>query len=283
MSPNVPSRLRGDPGRLQQVLLNLIGNAVKFTAKGKVSVSVCLDREDEQSATLRFSVRDTGIGIPADRRSRLFLPFTQVDGSVSRQFGGTGLGLAISKQLVDLLGGEIGVESELGVSSTFWFTAVFKKPPVAPPIPAEMPGLPRERPERRTPEPRTRPVRVLVAEDNVVNQLLASRILEKAGHSVAIANNGREVLAWLQTEAFDMVLMDVQMPVMDGLEATRAIRRSEAGKGTHLPIIAMTAHAMTGDRKACLAAGMDDYISKPIRPAELLYLVAKDHAGEPGA
>ncbi len=272
ISPQAPSRLRGDARRLRQVLVNLIGNAVKFTARGEVVVQARLERENEQSAVIHFSVRDTGIGIAADRQDCLFLPFTQVDNSMTRKYGGTGLGLAICKRLVELLGGEIGVESVLGTGSTFWFTAVFEKPA------NQSPDASAGRGEHSHANFIDRPARVLVAEDNIVNQRVACRILQKAGHTVTIANNGREALAALRQQTFDVVLMDVQMPEMDGFEATRVIRNSESGKGTHLRIIAVTAHTLSADRERCLAAGMDDFISKPVRPVDLLSLVASSVA-----
>jgi PAS domain S-box-containing protein len=405
--PDVPEALVGDPGRLRQILVNLIGNAIKFTAKGEVVLLVERESQDEQSASLHFSVRDTGIGIPREKLGILFQAFSQVDSSTTRKYGGTGLGLAISAQLVKLMAGKVWVESEPGHGSTFHFTARFGLS--ASPAPrqadidlARVQGLPvlvvddngtnrrilhdllrdwgvvptlaesgrqalaamqqaagagepfrlvlldnmmpemdgfmlaeeiqrhpglagatlmmlssaerrdnaarcRElgvtayltKPIRRTEllraimnavggaasqsaakaSPRDairqgeRRLRLLLTEDNVVNQKLAVRLLEKRGHSVVVAGTGREALDWLARETFDVVLMDVQMPEMDGFEATRLIREREQETGQHVPIVAMTAHAMKGDRERCLHEGMDGYISKPLRPQELFEAV----------
>jgi signal transduction histidine kinase/CheY-like chemotaxis protein len=410
---NVPQLLRGDPGRLRQVLLNLLSNAVKFTEKGEVLLSVTCDEEDPRMAKLRFTVTDTGIGIPADRMHRLFRSFSQVDASTTRKFGGTGLGLAISRQLVELMGGAIEAESEVGKGSTFRFTAVLEKQQGAGARPQIVPerfrslrvlvvddhptnrkllrhqlaswgcrfeeaesgalalqllraaaGTPRafnlalidyqmpemdgeslaraikadphlarvplilltsvtglndsERMERAgfsgyltkpikqsqlfdciatvvaTPaqaekmahtklvtrhsveQARERArVRVLVAEDNPVNQKVATRTLEKLGFRCEVAGNGREALAALQRTGFNLVLMDCQMPEMDGFEATRRIREREAEGGPRVPIVAMTANAMAGDRESCLRAGMDDYIAKPFNPSELAAVIER--------
>jgi len=399
----VPEILVGDPSRLRQVVVNLVGNAVKFTERGEVTVEVALQAEEGGTAWLHFSVRDTGIGISSEKQAAMFEPFTQADGSTTRRYGGTGLGLSISRRLVEMTGGTIWVESTPGQGSTFHFTTRFGvgKPfePVAPAQEASLADVPvlvvddnatnrqivegmlrvwhmkpvlaesaREalsrleqalnegRPfpliltdanmpemdgfalvERIRQNPRltgatimmltsagqrgdaarcrqlgvaaylTKPVgqselfdalvqvlgqgicepqaaalitrhslrggrkglRVLLAEDNVVNQTLAVRLLEKRGCRVVVAGNGREAVAALEKGGFDLVLMDVQMPEMDGLEATAAIREKEITTGTHIPIIAMTAHAMKGDRERCLAGGIDGYVSKPVRPQEL--------------
>jgi signal transduction histidine kinase/HPt (histidine-containing phosphotransfer) domain-containing protein len=281
--PEVPSLLRGDPSRLRQVLINLVGNAIKFTSKGDVAVSVALVQETEQGVVLRFSVRDTGIGIPADKLGLLFKEFSQVDASTTRRFGGTGLGLAIAKQLTELMGGAIGVQSKEGRGSEFWFTARFEKLPPRETVAGSLSGmrgrasLEAERPLSTRLEPHGRGnVRVLLAEDNLTNQQVAQAILRKLGLRADAVANGREALLALRNIPYDLVLMDVQMPEMDGLEATRAIRA--AGDGVlnpGIPIIAMTAHAMQGDHEKCLAAGMDDYISKPVTPAGLSVLIEK--------
>ncbi len=392
--PDVPDALIGDAGRLRQVIVNLAGNAIKFTEQGEVVVEVATEKQDEQSLCLRFSVRDTGIGIPPGQQQQIFGAFEQADTSTTRKYGGTGLGLAISAQLAALMGGRIWVESEPGKGSVFHFTACFGlgAPPAAPRVDISLRGLPvlivddnethrrileetltnwRMKPisvesataaltemQRAaaggTPFPLVlldammpemdgyalarqikaqpelaraavmmlsaadlsgdrasrqalgltaslvkpikqsdlldtimnalgttalgldkgsgafaggefsalRPLRLLLAEDNLVNQRLAVRLLEKRGHAVVVAANGQETLDRLASEPFDAVLMDVQMPVMDGFEATAAIRAREAVTHVHLPIIAMTAHAMTGDRERCLASGMDGYVSK---------------------
>ncbi len=404
VSPDVPDGLVGDPGRLRQVLVNLGGNAVKFTDAGEVVVRVEKQSQEGDQVCLHFAVADTGIGIPADKREKLFKAFSQIDASTTRKHGGTGLGLAISSQLVQMMGGRIWVESEPGRGSTFHFTARFGQSAAPAPrrLPAEigkLRGMPvlcvddnatnrrvlqgllahwgmrptvvgggnqalavleqaqqagepfplvltdnmmpemdgfalvehiRRHPElagatlmmvssagrrdearrcqelgvsaymtkpirpaelmaailqalrlaepdaaraRRAsrPPPRRRvpSLRILLAEDNLVNQKLAVRLLEKRGHAVAVARDGREALAALARQPFDLVLMDVQMPEMDGWEATAAVRAKEREAGGHIPIVAMTALAMKGDRERCLAAGMDGYVSKPLQPAEL--------------
>jgi signal transduction histidine kinase/CheY-like chemotaxis protein/HPt (histidine-containing phosphotransfer) domain-containing protein len=413
VAPEVSSLVRGDPGRLRQALVNLVGNAIKFTHQGEVTVRVSLVGQDDRAATLRFAVSDTGIGIPPDRLGALFAPFTQVDGSTTRKYGGTGLGLAIAKQLVDLMGGQIGVESEPGKGSTFWFTAVLEKPRDghAPKedrfadlrgvnvlvvddhptnrllvttllgswgcrfaeaecgeaglvqlgeaarrgdpfqialIDMMMPGMDGEelgraikadphlqethlimltslgqrsdatrlqqlgfcgyllKPIRRSAlrdcmaaaidrkpptdgqssaslatlrcldAPPTVRARILVAEDNPTNQTVAIAILKKLGHVADAVGNGGEAIKALRKIPYDLVLMDCQMPEMDGYEATRWIRSSDSGVcNPNIPIIAMTAHAMKGDREQCLAAGMNDYLSKPVQPQELAETIAR--------
>ncbi len=403
---DVPSRLCGDPGRLRQILINLAGNAIKFTAKGEVVIRVTLDEENETRATVRFSVTDTGPGIPQERMNRLFKSFSQVDSSTTRKYGGTGLGLSISKSLVELMGGRIGVESIEGKGSTFWFTAVLAKQGEDKQSEAGLPGsirgkrilavddnatnrfilreqllswgcqheeaasgaealsklheafaahnpfelavLDMDMPDMdgatlgqrikedpnlsktiliiltsrgrrgdakqmqeigfsayltkpvkssqlydclvkvvgsqsRAPEEGSVPIitrhslkeesqgkiRLLLAEDNIINQKVALGILGKIGYRADVAVNGQEVLAALEKAPYDLILMDVQMPEMDGFEATAAIRQKEKEMGRHIPIIAMTAHAMKGDRELCLEKGMDDYVSKPIQAKDL--------------
>ena len=406
---DVPQYLRGDAGRLRQVLLNLLSNAVKFTAGGEVVLSVSNEGDSEEETTLRFEVRDTGIGIPADRVDRLFKSFSQVDSSTTRKYGGTGLGLSIAKRLCTLMGGEIGVHSEEGRGSTFWFTAVLGKAnPAHQPLPRvpieemhrarilvvddnatnrrvvahclahwgctweeadsgptalevldaaesrgeafdlalldfQMPGMDgamlatRIREDARLREmslilltsvsllgdvqrmrelgfvgylvkpvkpsqlfdcialvlgsrtsnddavrpalitrnvledsPTGPPARILVAEDNLVNQKVAARILQKAGYRCDIACDGREAVEAVENFAYDLVLMDCQMPEMDGFAATRVIRALDSEALARIPIVAMTANAMQGDRELCLEAGMDDYLSKPVRAEQLI-------------
>ena len=272
--PTVPRRLRGDPGRLRQVLVNLVSNAVKFTDRGgEVVVRVRVASEDDQAALLRFDVQDTGIGIAADVHERLFQPFSQADGSTSRKYGGTGLGLTISKRLVELMHGEIGVDSTIGWGSTFWFTILFEAVPKSEPELADSSPA-TQGDERAAPWPRFEAgelpstPRILVVEDNPINQQVASGWLQRLGCRADVAANGFEALDALHRIAYSAVLMDCQMPEMDGFQATAEIRRRE-GSARRTPIIAMTANAMKGDRERCLAAGMDDYISKPVHIEEL--------------
>ena len=428
IAPEVPSSLQGDPGRLRQVILNMAGNAIKFTHQGEVALRVSLVSEDAAKAELRFEITDTGIGIPEEMIPLLFSPFTQVDGSTTRKFGGTGLGLAISKQLAELMGGQVGVTSKAGEGSTFWFTAVFEKMSPDHAVPDDrgdlkgvrvlivddnetnrlllatllkswgclfeeasdaaqalealnraaaggrpfeitildflMPGMdgmelgrvikasPALRDTRlvmmtslgergqagrlkgigfsgyltkpirqsqiheclslvmgRTPPPDTQPLkaiitrhtvaesrkrrlRILVAEDNATNQILALEILKKLGYRADVAANGKEAVSAWQTVPYDLVLMDCQMPEMDGFEATRKIRELEVASPKleaespsafrlppsvlpHIPIIAMTAHALKGDRERCLEAGMSDYLSKPVQPKDLALMLER--------
>jgi len=410
---NVPSLLQGDPGRLRQILLNITANAIKFTEKGEVVLQVLLDEETEKKATIRFSIKDTGIGISRDRRDRLFKPFSQADTSTTRKYGGTGLGLVISKQLAEMMGGQIGVESLENKGSTFWFTAVFKRQPkreqsvfttpeaisgkqilavddnetnrkllgnfleswnckyslaasgqdaltllrkahkagtsfdlaIVDYMMPEMDGEALGKFIKNDPDLRnivlvmlsswgkhvdasrmeeigfaaylTKPIkrnhlfnclgklfsgnlnksesvsgskaltpeifgnkrstaRLLVVEDNPTNQKLALRLLEKIGCSADIAANGKEAIKALETASYDLVLMDLQMPEMDGLEATKIIRETSSEVKRHdIPIVAMTAHAMKDHKDRCLDAGMDDYISKPIRSEKLKAVLKK--------
>jgi signal transduction histidine kinase/CheY-like chemotaxis protein/HPt (histidine-containing phosphotransfer) domain-containing protein len=409
--PDVPDHLIGDPGRLRQVIVNLVGNAIKFTHAGEVVVHVRARERRDDSVILEFSIKDTGIGIPRDKQARMFEAFEQADTSTTREYGGTGLGLAISKQLVELMHGEIGIESEAGKGTNFRFTARFKlqpkpaadrrhsqqdylqglrvlvvddnetnrfilqeitnvwgmKPAVAcsvdeaiaileqgkvsgEPIelvltdmymprrdgfaliewlrsrpeyadvrvmilssgptaehrarakemhvasyltkpvrqstlfdaiataigpPEVLAAAPTAAPAAVASDQEVRPLQILLAEDNPVNQLTATTMFEKLGHAVVVANNGRQAIDKINEQAFDIVFMDVQMPEMDGVTATGEIRRSEKTTGKHIPIVAMTAHAMKGDKEKCLEAGMDDYVSKPIRRKDLAEVVAR--------
>ncbi len=262
----VPILLRGDAGRLRQVLINLIGNALKFTARGGVRVVVTNVSETESDSTIRFAVIDTGEGIGRDTQTRLFQPFTQADDSNSRRHGGTGLGLAISKQLVELMGGEIGVVSRPNDGSSFWFFLTLIRQPGATRrlTTQEHVNTPKLRPQPLD----LRGVRVLIADDNEVNQRVASLLLMRTGVQTSVVDNGRKAVdSWAQNK-HDLILMDCQMPGLDGYEATREIRRRER-TGVRIPIIAITAHAMLGDREKCLEAGMDDFIAKPIQAEEL--------------
>jgi signal transduction histidine kinase/HPt (histidine-containing phosphotransfer) domain-containing protein len=264
----VPRWLRGDPHRLRQIILNLLGNAIKFTDHGRVSLDVQLEEEHAPQVELRFLVHDTGIGIPLEIQRNLFQAFSQGDSSTTRRFGGTGLGLAISRRLVELMGGIIGVESRPGDGSTFWFTVVLDlgeasaAPPAAQPLP------------RNEASGETESLRVLVAEDNMINQRVITGQLAKLGYKADVVNNGIEVLRAMEHRRYDLILMDCQMPEMDGYRATEEIRARE-GRYEHTIIIALTASAMQGTRERCLEAGMDDYISKPVDVAELARLL--DH------
>ena len=414
--PDVPDHLIGDPGRLRQVLMNLIGNAIKFTPQGEIQLRIQKEWQTDEEVCLRFLLSDTGIGIPAEKQKSIFEAFTQADGSTTRQYGGTGLGLTISSRLVALMGGRIEVESEVGKGSTFYFSARFKLQPagVQKPLPAKFSSIENLRvlivddhasnrrilsemlthwrlkptpaasadaamlelqeadnagtpfslvlldaqmpqvdgfslAERIKQNPRfaglplimltssgmrgdgvrcreiginayltkpinpadlldsilltlgtppgegsqqpswvTRhflrehrtPIRILLAEDNIVNQRLAQRLLQKQGHQVTIAGNGREALQAVENEPFDLVLMDIQMPELNGFQATAAIRERERESGAHIPIIAMTAHAMKGDDERCFAAGMDHYVAKPIRAQELYQAIESVISGK---
>ncbi len=267
IDPDIPDRLRGDPLRLRQILINLVNNAVKFTEEGEIAIRADLAESADDDVCLRFTVRDTGIGIPPEERAHLFTSFMQADSSTTRKYGGTGLGLAISKRLAELLGGEIRVDppeaAGAGTGTQFSFTAWFG--PAA--GPAEDPGAAAPESRRDRPVTDLAGIRVLLAEDNRINQEVALEILQGRGVEAAVVENGAEAVDAVRKGRYDAVLMDVQMPVMDGLEAARAIRM-ELGRKT-LPIIALTAHALDGDRKRCLAEGMNDYISKPIDPEKL--------------
>jgi len=276
---DVPLALRGDPGRLRQVLINLVGNAVKFTERGAVGVSVTVAADAGPDVTVRIAIRDTGIGISAGTQARLFAAFTQADGSSTRKYGGTGLGLAISKRLVELMRGEIGVESTPGAGSTFAFTARFERQPAVADA-GRHDGPPHEvaTPGRNA----ASPLRVLVAEDNAVNRKVALLQLKRLGCAGDAVVNGLEAVDAVIRAAYDIILMDCQMPEMDGYEATRAIRRLE-GDRRHTPIVAMTAHTLPGDREKCLAAGMDDYLGKPVQIGELQAALDRWRARVPSA
>ena len=272
-SPEIPSLVRGDSNRLRQVLINLAANAIKFTERGEVAVRVGLDSADHGKATLRFTIADTGIGIRPEQAPALFAPFVQADASMTRKYGGTGLGLSISKQLVEMMGGRIGLDSREGEGATFWFTAVFDIP--VEPVLASKPGPARtgRQPPANGPcavppgagRPR-REARILVTEDNPINQLVLLAQLDKLGYQARAVGSGVEAIEALQQEEYDLVLMDCQMPRMDGFEATRRIRQTGSSQ---VPIIAVTANAMSGDRERCIREGMNDYLSKPVQLSAL--------------
>jgi len=266
VAPDVPAVVVGDAVRLKQIAVNLLGNAVKFTPAGKVTLGAEVESADGGHVVLHFAVRDTGVGIPPEKQRVIFDAFTQADSSITRNYGGTGLGLTIASRLVTMLGGRIWVESKTGQGSCFHFTARFGvgtglKNADATPAPAAETFAAQG------------PLRILVAEDNPTNQFLIRRILEQSGHTVEMAGDGRQALELCLSGTFDVILMDVQMPEIDGLQATAAIREHERTYGGHQKIIAMTAHAMKGDEERCLAAGMDGYLSKPIERRRLAQIL----------
>ena len=266
LDPAVAQRRVGPADRVRQVLVNLLGNAVKFTAAGSVTLAVtAADGTDGDAGLVRFAVTDTGIGIPPERLDRLFKTFSQVDSSTARKYGGTGLGLAISRQLAGLMGGSVGVDSEVGRGSTFWFTARLPVDASAPPV-APAPGA------AAVPAGPAADVhgRVLVAEDNDVNQMVVGEMLRRLGYDHDVVVDGRAAVTATAGGGYDLVLMDCQMPEMDGFEATAAIRAREAARGGgRLPVVALTANAIKGDRERCQASGMDDYLTKPLNSADL--------------
>ncbi len=287
IDPDVPDALIGDQGRLRQVLVNLMGNAIKFTATGEVGLEVRGERNGTDDVVVHFSVSDTGIGIAPEEQRRIFNPFAQVDGSMTRRYGGSGLGLASASQLARMMGGRLEVESDMGQGSTFRFSARFA---IAAGVHStngvgtELTGLRVPTAECPATSGHVPRLRVLLAEDDPTSQKLAVGILAKRGHSVRVAQNGREAVEAVHQEPFDLVLMDLHMPEMDGFEATALIRARESLQGGHLPILAVTARALTDDRERCLAAGMDDYVAKPMKGKVLVEiidrLVAKHSAPE---
>ena len=302
---NIPTRLRGDVGRLRQILLNLISNAIKFTEQGEVVVQVTLEPQQPPGGlALRFAISDTGVGIPSDKISELFQVFAQLDNSTQRRYGGSGLGLVISRKVVELMGGDIHVESKRGHGSTFWFTLILENQvevneqtlsetqplhPTGERIAHRQPAnlqpnalpptkeLPHDSAVQSNPPPNPQERRVLVVEDNLTNQKVIIAVLKKLGFQTDVAHNGLEAIRAFETSTYEMVLMDVAMPEMDGIEATRRIRQLEqlSPVSSHTPIIALTAHAMSDDRERCLATGMDDYVTKPFRLPDLVAMIAQ--------
>ena len=271
VAENVPDRLIGDSHRLRQILVNLVGNAIKFTAEGAVRLQVVRESATGDELEVHFQISDTGVGISEDQQSTIFESFSQADTSTTRTFGGTGLGLAISSQLVGLMGGRIWVESEEGQGSVFHFIARFTVDNDEDPLVAlNIDSVPTQ---PSTPASNVKSLQILLAEDHLVNQRYASRLLEKQEHIVTIAENGSEAVDIYQSQPVDLILMDIQMPGMDGFEATTAIRAYEQQTGKHTPIIAMTAHAMKGDRERCLNGGMDGYVPKPVSYDRLLGII----------
>jgi signal transduction histidine kinase/CheY-like chemotaxis protein/HPt (histidine-containing phosphotransfer) domain-containing protein len=277
---DVPDAVVGDPGRLRQILLNLLSNSIKFTAAGEVLLQVRSEQRSLDRVMLHWSVSDTGIGIPAEKQGSIFEAFSQADGSTTRRFGGTGLGLTIAAKVVEMMGGRIWVDSDPGQGSTFHFTAqlgigIAQAADRIPPAPTHLalrdlpalsaPGIPVPRVSETLAGQAAVSRRILLVEDNRVNQRVAQHLVTKMGHSVVLAENGKEAVAAYSRERFDLILMDIQMPEMNGFEATAAIRAEERRTGTHVPIVALTAHAMIGHREKCLEGGMDAYVSKPLR------------------
>jgi len=282
----VPNCVIGDPARLKQILINLTNNAIKFTNEGQVVVSVetiCINgnssdnnnefipeslnkhsKIDPEAVLLKFSVTDTGIGISLDEQKTLFNDFAQLENSLIKQYEGTGLGLSISKNLTRMMKGKIGVQSEKGNGSTFWFSLLLEK--------GDEKQLISDRLGTTTQKKKLPPLSILLVEDNLLNQKFAMTSLERAGHHVDLAENGRIAVEKFKNTPYDLILMDIAMPIMDGIEATRVIREIEAGK-KRIKIVAVTAHVMVTDREKCLAVGMDEYISKPYRPNELLSIL----------
>ena len=286
LAADLPSRFVCDPVRLRQVMVNLLENAIKFTEQGEIKVGLALLSDAAAAPMLHFSVRDSGIGIPPERIEQIFEAFTQVDSSTTRKYGGTGLGLTITRRLVELMGGRLEVDSQPGIGSCFHFTL----PCLLDAADQAMPEAGQDRHHQPTgglagtaPAANAGPA-ILLVEDNPVNQKLAKVLLERRGYQVTIAENGQQALAAIAGQAFEIVLMDMQMPVMGGVEATQRIRQRETEQGLpRLPIVAMTANAMQGDRETCLAAGMDDYLTKPIKAADLeakLHLLLRAPAGQ---
>lgn len=266
LDDKLPTWLLGDEHRLRQVLINLIGNALKFTERGEVSVYVKLVGVLGNQCRIRFSVQDTGIGISTVAQTRLFEAFTQADGSTTRQFGGTGLGLSISKKIVELMKGKLQVESTEGQGSRFFFDILLSKTdsPISSPIKPSM-----------TTTVSVEGKKLLLVEDNKINQMVAGKLLEKFGYAYDIAENGLQAVEKVTTNYYDAILMDCQMPVLDGFEATRRIRQLEQTGSQHTPIIGLTANALAGDREKCLACGMDDFTTKPIKLDELASKLAQ--------
>jgi len=272
LATGVPEFLMGDPLRLRQILINLVSNAIKFTKQGQVTILVASADNAENEISLRFRVQDTGIGIPELQQKKLFMRYTQADSSTSRKYGGTGLGLSISKELTELMGGQIGVESAEGVGSTFWFTALFQKPEEdwkarhdsAPTLDHSLPPVQKK-------------LRILLVEDDPLTRKISLMILKKSGQThVDIAENGLKAIQRLQRSHYDLVLMDMQMPEMDGVEATRQIRQfGSKVLNSAVPIIAMTANTFETDGKQCLSAGMDGFVSKPLNAVELEQMIIR--------
>jgi CheY-like chemotaxis protein len=274
MKPGTPSCVKGDAGRFRQILLNLAGNAVKFTEKGHVLIRISGQDEGPSHVHLHIAVEDTGIGIPKDKIGYIFEKFAQAEESTTRRFGGTGLGLTISQHLIGMMGGKLEVASEPGKGSVFSFDVLLEKADAASILPSIHVHAAAE---NKTPSFSGK--QVLVVEDLQPNQFLMTKILEKLGCGIGYANNGIEAVQAMQDKSYDIVFMDCQMPEMDGFEATKQIRDRESRMGTHTTIIALTASAMIGDKEKCLNAGMDDYVIKPFKPKQISGMMEKWCAG----
>ena len=275
---DLPVSVNGDPGRLRQILMNLLSNAVKFTSHGEIVIRVNLKNQDENSLLLYFAVEDTGIGISSEKQKAIFNAFFQADETTTRKFGGTGLGLTISRQLVELMEGKIGIESEMGKGSKFYFTAKFGRSKSELSILGarnlKPGGNKKENVEDHSFQKFN--ARVLVAEDNPTNQIVAQGMLEVTGCTVDMVENGVEaVKAVKNSDIYDIIFMDCQMPVMDGYEASEKIRRMMKQSNRDIPIIALTANAMKGDRKKCITAGMNDYLPKPFDKSQLIDILKR--------
>ena len=267
IQPEIPDSLIGDPVRLKQIIINLANNAIKYTKEGSVTIEIELLNIKNNTAELKFSIIDTGIGISPEDEEKLFKAFSQIDSSTTRKYGGTGLGLAISKHLSSLMNGNIGVDSVVGKGSTFWFTAHLEVDSTID-IPSEIKLIKESKEQKER-------LSILLVEDNLLNQKFASATLRKEGYNIDIAENGKIALEKYKNNYYDLILMDIQMPVMDGIEATKEIRAIEEKNNVkdNIKIIAITAYVMEKDRKMCLAAGMDEYLAKPFKPKELLDLI----------
>lgn len=265
IAPGIPKFLVGDAFRLKQVLINLAGNAVKFTSEGSIKIIAEIASETDKAIELLISVIDTGIGIPREKQQHLFREYSQADPSISRKYGGSGLGLLISKMLTEMMGGKIGVESEVDKGSRFWFRIPFEKAETPEPARLEKP------PEEDTPGSKENKLKILLVEDNLINQKVAMMNLKLKGHQVEIAVNGKMAIEFFKHNQYDLILMDIQMPVMDGITATKEIRKleKEQKNSNKVKIIAITANAMKEDREKCLSSGMDGYITKPFRYEDL--------------